>query len=362
VPSDELKGLHRVKGKRADGSPVFYYYAWRGGPRIASEFGTPEFQREFDLLHKDAAGERRAAARNTLGRVFDAYQDSKRFTQLAPRTQEDYRSILNVLRKEFGDRAVALLGQRGIRSEFLDWRDEMGDESPRRADYHWAVLNIAINWAISREWDELERNPFTKADKLYDVTRTDKIWLPNQIDAILAVAPPRIKLPFLIALYTAQRQGDILSLGWDQYDGERIELVQRKTGTKVVVKLAEPVKEAMRLAHETSTSGHVCVTLAGTPWTRDGFKNEWRKVKMSAGIQGLTFHDLRGTAATLMAMAGANELQIATITGHSIRDAKSLLDKNYLSRVSPLGDAAIDNLDAYLRAAKAVVKDGVKGM
>jgi integrase len=56
---------------------------------------------------------------------------------------------------------------------------------------------------------------------------------------------------------------------------------------------------------------------AGNPWTPDGFRVSWRKSCIKADIEGVTFHDLRGTAVTRLAIAGATEAEIATLTGHS---------------------------------------------
>jgi integrase len=43
------------------------------------------------------------------------------------------------------------------------------------------------------------------------------------------------------------------------------------------------------------------------------------------GVVGVTFHDLRGTAVTRLALMGCTEIQIAAITGHSLRDVRSIL-------------------------------------
>ena len=44
----------------------------------------------------------------------------------------------------------------------------------------------------------------------------------------------------------------------------------------------------------------------GKPWSESGFQGAWGKVTTRAGIRGLTFHDLRGTAVVTMARAGCN--------------------------------------------------------
>ena len=73
----------------------------------------------------------------------------------------------------------------------------------------------------------------------------------------------------------------------------------------------------------------------------------WRKVVAKAQITGLTFHDLRGTAVTRLAVAGCSEAEIATITGHSLRDEGAILDAHYLSRDSRMAESAIRKLEAH---------------
>lgn len=49
-----IKGVHIVRSKGRE-----YVYAWRGGPRITSEPGTPEFVRELaDLNAARKTGDR----------------------------------------------------------------------------------------------------------------------------------------------------------------------------------------------------------------------------------------------------------------------------------------------------------------
>jgi hypothetical protein len=56
---------------------------------------------------------------------------------------------------------------------------------------------------------------------------------------------------------------------------------------------------------------------------------------------GLHFHDLRGTA-----LAGCSVSQIASITGHSLKDVEAILDAHYLGGRIQLAEQAIEKLDA----------------
>src|SRR5262249_20782959 len=89
----------------------------------------------------------------------------------------------------------------------------------------------------------------------------------------------------------------------------------------------------------------ILTTGEGKPWTPDGFRSSWRKACAAAGIVGVTFNDLRGTAVTRLALAGATEPEIATITGHALRDVGSILDAHYLHRDPALAESAIRKLE-----------------
>ena len=69
------------------------------------------------------------------------------------------------------------------------------------------------------------------------------------------------------------------------------------------------------------------------------------KACAKAGIVGVTFNDLRGTAVTRLALAGCTVPQIAPITGHSLRDVHSILDAHYLDRDPALAESAIRKLE-----------------
>jgi integrase len=110
-----------------------------------------------------------------------------------------------------------------------------------------------------------------------------------------------------------------------------------------VIPVGTPVKSA--LDAETKRSTVILVNTEKKPWTEDGFRSSWRKACAAAGITGLTFHDLRGTAVTRLAIAGCTEAEIAAITGHSLCDVAAILDAHYLHRDPALAESAIRKLE-----------------
>jgi Phage integrase family len=107
------------------------------------------------------------------------------------------------------------------------------------------------------------------------------------------------------------------------YDGTYVRIRQSKTGTHVTIPAGVPLKRALDAAKAARGAvTTVLVTTEGMPWTGDGFRSSWRKACKKAGVTGLTFHDLRGSAITRLAIAGATVSEISTISGLSLGQEK----------------------------------------
>jgi integrase len=85
-------------------------------------------------------------------------------------------------------------------------------------------------------------------------------------------------------------------------------------------------------------------TPTGKPWTDDHFRSKFSRYKNAAGLHELHFHDLRGTAITVLAEQGCTEQQIASISGHSLQHISSILDK-YMARTRRLNVEATKKLE-----------------
>ncbi|HSR77973.1 MAG TPA: tyrosine-type recombinase/integrase, partial [Xanthobacteraceae bacterium] len=118
---------------------------------------------------------------------------------------------------------------------------------------------------------------------------------------------------------------------------------QGKTGRRVVIPAGAPLRA---LLDRTDRRGPLVLTTSrDQPWTSDGFRTSWGKACARAGITGLTFHDLRGSAVVRLALADATVPQIATFTGHSLRDVEAILDAHYLGRDVQLAEIAVMKLE-----------------
>ena len=222
----------------------------------------------------------------------------------------------------------------------------MAQTSLRQADYAYGTLARILSWAHNRGL--IAKNPCAKGGKLYHGTRVDKIWDDEDVARFLRTAPPYLRLAMLLAINTGQRQGDLLRLPWSAYDGTTIKLRQRKTGAYVPIPVADELKAALDAAPRQSPI--MLTNSDGKPWSESGFQGAWGKATMRAGIRGLTFHDLRGTAVVTLARAGCNEVEIYSITGHKPGDVRAILTAHYLPRDAEVAGNAIAKLNRYKKA------------
>jgi integrase len=108
--------------------------------------------------------------------------------------------------------------------EFKAWRDRMS-ATPRRADYVWTTLARVLS--VARDHGRISTNPCEPGGPLYTAGRQDNVWTEADISRVLAVAKPEMELALMLALWTGQRQGDLLSLPWSAYDDTHVRLRQR---------------------------------------------------------------------------------------------------------------------------------------
>ena len=332
-----LKGIHTVTSKgRA------YYYAWRGGPRLRGQPGSTDFIASYN----EAVRKRTAAPDDgILFSLISTFKGSTEFRDLAARTKADYLRHIKAIENAFGDfplSAVSLPETRGI---FKEWRDGLAERSPRQADYAWTVLARILS--VAKDRGKIPVNPCERGGRVYKADRSEKVWSAADEAAFLSLAPSHLHLPIMMALWTGQRQGDLLRLPWSSYDGEVIRLRQGKTKRRVTIPVGAPLKAA--LAGTKKAGPLVLMTSRKTAWTSAGFQSSWRKAVAKAGIKGLTFHDLRGSAVTRLAVAGCTEPEIAAIIGLALKTVSEILDAHYLSRDVGLARSAIAKLETRHR-------------
>ena len=166
-----LKGINSITKRLADGSRRTYWYAWKGGPPLRGEFGSPEFHASYN----EAVAAKRPTVGKTLSSLTAYFQSTTEFSQdIKPRTREDYIKQLKIIEQQFGDFPVSGLSDPRARGIFKEWRDRLALKSVRQADYAWTVLARVLS--VAKDRGHIRVNPCERGGRLYQSERVDKIW------------------------------------------------------------------------------------------------------------------------------------------------------------------------------------------
>lgn len=310
---------------------------------------TEAFAAELARLSEEGIVANKVATIETLIEHFTGpeYQRNPDFLSLAESTRVDHLYAYKLVRKNWPECPLALTQAKGFKSDIRDWHRSMS-ANPRKADKALFSLSKAFSYAIETGFGAIEINPCKGIERLYTGSPKQFLWSAEQIALLRAKLEPHLLLPFEIAYSTGQRQGDILAMSWKQWDGTYLLFTQPKKGKTLKVKANSRLKAILDvLPPGNKDKLRICLNSRGRPWTKDGFKTSWGKAMDSEEIkiEGVTFHDLRGTFIWERAREGSSVQDIARVTGRSIADVMSVLEKHYLATDKGPADAVIDRME-----------------
>lgn len=116
----------------------------------------------------------------------------------------------------------------------------------------------------------------------------------------------------VLAIETAMRQGEMLSLTWNDVDLEKriAHLDMTKNGESRDVPLSSRALDALEALKQQQIDDRV------VPSTKSGVQQAWGHLRARAGLSDFHFHDLRHEAVSRLLERGLNVIETATISGH----------------------------------------------
>lgn len=325
-----LRGIAKTSAKGRT-----YYYAWRGGPRLRGQPGSPEFMASYN----EAIESRRTPDSNRFNSLVVLYRASPDYKRLADSTRENWSRWLDRIADYFGELRIAQFDRpEKIRPIIRRWRNEWADK-PRTADYGMQVLSRVLAYAVD-PLGKVAINPCEGIKQLYSGNRSEIIWTDADIAALKRKCSPEISHAVDLASHTGLRLGDLLRLSWSHVGEDAITLGTGKSrGRREAI---VPLYDDLRLIL-TRIPKHSTIILTNSrrrPWTPDGFGSSFNTAKRDAGIsdRDLHFHDLRGTAATRFYVAGLSTRVIAEILAWS-EDQVERIIRRYVGRTAATKEA-----------------------
>jgi integrase len=312
-----------------------FYFRRKGFARVALPGlpWSPQFMAAYHLASEDTPKLAQIGCDRVVPRSIHslaiAYYDSAAFKALnSDSTQGVYRNIIERFCHEtdkegqtYGDKSAVTM-----KAKHVEKLMEARADKPDSANGLRKVLREMMKVAIKLGWREDDPTQGVKKIKPKKKGGFHR-WADTdiaQFEQRHAIGT-KARLAMALGLYTGQARQDVILMGEQHITDEVLGWVRKKTEDKTGFELAIPVHPELRQIIDATPRKHLTflVTELGAPFTAAGFGNWFRDRCNEAGLRRCSFHGLRKAAATRLADAGCDPIEIAAITGHaSLREVQ----------------------------------------
>lgn len=344
--------VHRVRKKRAGGKETIYTFYTRGRnteaawPSIrmpeplSAEFSKaalicPDLERVAEVFHLyecelpdhrtnefwrkaftvyDANERRKHADTKDFTGLVDDFEGSEAFKKLSASTRRGYRRSGTMVKAAWAfDLPVELTtvdAQQAI--------DALG-ETPATANQFRAYLSRLVAWGIPRGFSK--SNPVQHTEKIPGGEPWSP-WPEWAFETLLEHAPIHLVIPALSALFTGQRQGDVLMMKRPRDTDTTIEVRAQKTDSTVWI----PIHSEYRHWIDRAPKGNAVqlhLGARGLPFqSADGFRADWQKLMNGERFkrfraERIVYHGLRKNAVINLLEVGCTEAETGAIVNMS---------------------------------------------
>ncbi|MDO8290602.1 MAG: site-specific integrase [Parvibaculum sp.] len=253
----------------------------------------------------------RLAERMTVRDLFDRYL--KEVTPLKRSAKVETYRIKAMMERPIAFRTLAMLRPEHIAS-YRDERLKVIGTGTMLKELNSLAHAIEVG---RREWGvNLPQNPCRLVRRPKAPRGRDRRLSTGEelklLEAADAGRSPWMRPLIVLALETAMRQGEMLSLHWNDIDTEKrlAHLDLTKNGESRDVPLSRRALGALKELTDMKGDDRV------VPTTKSAVNQAWLHLRVRAGSPDLRFHDLRHEAVTRLLERGLNVIEVSTISGH----------------------------------------------
>ncbi len=237
------------------------------------------------------------------------------FQDKCSNTRATYGNSLRKLRAEFGNMEISQLPIRGFQGTILDKR----------------VLKRML--FLAREWGYLKEVPIIKIPK--EKVRT-RFLLEDEIRLLIKyVKDPDLNVMIRVAIGTGLRKQNLFDLEWGQFDFNNMSLrVIVKGDNELYIPFVQELKDIL-LKYRSSR-----LLIMKRVFPDKNYDRKLRQYCRDLKIRDVSFHTLRHTYGSWLAMGGVDIKTVAELMGHK----------------------SIDTTQRYIHISSAHKKEAVKNL
>jgi integrase len=373
---DEIPGFGVRRRPSGDKSYVLKYRTQGGRQRwlTLDKHGsmTPAQARKLAQRQKaavadgaDPAGERdKKRHEETIAAVADRYLAEHVAAHNKPSTAAEVRRIVETrIKPKLGAIRITEL----TRSDIKAWHQGM-NATPYEANRALAYCSKMLSLAAT-DWELRSDNPCIGLTRFPELAR-QRFFTDGELAKIgaelLTAETEGSEVPGFVLLVrllatTGMRLGEALALTWSDVDlqNRKIRLLAAKTkGGARTVHLGAAAVALLDAIEE--KSGHVVHGLdPAKPLPASAAEKAWTRLRKRAGLDG-RLHDLRHTAGTFAALAGANAFAVRDLLGHKTLAMTGRYVERAAGIVRATADAVSNRVAAALNAGSSTPAEIVK--
>lgn len=304
----------------------------------------------------------------TIAALLAAWQQSHEFIPLAIATKKYYRTGIKHITDAIGSSSSYALTVPTTAALHQHYAHQ-----PGTATQLVRTGQAAWSWAISTGYDgapaHKSGNPWS-CIKLDTKSDRAQLWTDEDIDAMVFAADtmpdengilmPSIGTAILMMEWLGHYPQDIIGLCMSNFIKNIFTFNRIKTSTSITVNCSprllsrfskRQIKRQGSVVYFNTDLPLISAEHTGKPWKIDNFRKHFRRIRDAAALAvphraGLKMGHLRHTAITRMFEVGIDPMNIAAITGHSLKSCIAILDR-YAIRTTAMAKTATDQRLAY---------------
>lgn len=179
-----------------------------------------------------------------------------------------------------------------------------------------AVFNMILEYAVKNDF--IDKNPV----KYVELGKFKKVYAKKEFtQEEIEILWNNLNIPYvdtiLILIYTGMRVREMLSLKIENINIEKNDIFISESKTSSGVRHIPIHKRILPLIIKRMENQEYLICKKNKPYNYETYKRNFINTLQSLGIQRHTPHECRHTTATLLSNAGANQISIAKIMGHT---------------------------------------------